>query len=161
MGVVWWRRTNFSRPWVKTTCFARALPGLQSHVHETGNACTALADNTQLTETCDQHAPVSEHWLCPVKLSLSLATTLNVIAYCSTGSHLWLSVCCHRNPDHRKRPRFSEVFASLSRPEILPTSFGEELDVESVPPAALVLGSPLEAAKSLYLDLQHTYRKTK
>ena len=71
------------------------------------------------------------------------------------------SICCRRNPDHRKRPNFYEASDSLSRPELLLTSFGEELDLTSVPPSALVLGSPLEAAKSLYLDLQHTYRKTK
>ena len=67
-------------------------------------------------------------------------------------------VCCHRNPDYHKCPRFEEVFAFLSRPL---TSFGEELGLESVPPAALVLGSPLDAAKHLYLDLQHTYTKKK
>ena len=73
----------------------------------------------------------------------------------------FLPVCCHRNPDYHKRPRFEEVFAFLSRPEPILTSFGEELDLESVPPAALVLGSPLDAAKHLYLDLQHTYTKKK
>ena len=70
---------------------------------------------------------------------------------------MFLSICCHRNPDHHQRPRFDEVFESLGRPELIPSSFGEELDLESVPPAALVLGSPLDAAKHLYLDLQHTY----
>ena len=70
-----------------------------------------------------------------------------------------LCTCCHRNPNHRKRPRFSEVFASLSRPEMVLTSFGG--DLESVPPTALVLGSPLDAAKNLYLDLQHTYTKNR
>ena len=69
------------------------------------------------------------------------------------------SLCCHRNPDHHNRPRFNEVYDSLSRPELIPTSFGEDLDLESVPPSALILGSPLDAAKSLYLDLQHTYKK--
>ena len=74
---------------------------------------------------------------------------------------MFLSICCHRNPDHHQRPHFYEVVASLSRPELIPSSFGEELDLESVPPAALVLGSPLDAAKHLYLDLQHTYTKKK
>ena len=72
-----------------------------------------------------------------------------------------LCTCCHRNPNHRKRPRFSEVFAFLSRPETVLTSFGEKSDLNSVPPTALVLGSPLDAAKNLYLDLQHTYTKKK
>ena len=85
-----------------------------------------------------------------------LTKSFEVETFCSG---MFLSICYHRNPDHHKRPRFAEVFASLSRLELLPSSFGEDLDLESVPPAALVLGSPLGAAKCLYLDLQHTYTK--
>ena len=72
-----------------------------------------------------------------------------------------LSDCCHRNPDHHKRPHFDEVFASLSRPEAVLTSIGEEEDLKSVPPSALMLGSPLEDAKVLHHDLQQTYTKKK
>ena len=74
---------------------------------------------------------------------------------------LCIYTCCHRNPGHHKRPHFDEVFASLSRSEMVLTSFGEESDLESVPPTALVLGSPLDAAKNLYFDLQHTYTKNR
>ena len=118
-----------------------------------------LCEHTILTQLVWLKYPLLCVWtlllLCEISYSVMPAQWVTV-----TSDNRWcVSICCHRNPDHHKRPCFDEVFTSFSSPEPVLTSFGDGLDSESVPPTALMLGSHLAVARWLYLDLQHTYRK--
>ena len=60
-----------------------------------------------------------------------------------------------RHPEASSRPSFSHLLRALSQPETELLSWSEE-DIR-VHPQAAMLGTPLEAGKDLYIELQNTY----
>lgn len=62
-----------------------------------------------------------------------------------------------RNPDHNQRPSFDSIHDYLESPEESLLQWNDrDIDPDRL---AHVLGSPLEEANNLYLDLQRIYQK--
>jgi len=72
---------------------------------------------------------------------------------------LSLGSALNRHPKASSRPSFTEVRGELSLPDPAILQLNEEDKTDNSD--AFKLGSELEAAQDLYLDLQQTYTSTK
>ncbi len=62
-----------------------------------------------------------------------------------------------RNPDSKERPQFAHIVQNLNVPASLLVTKRDIDEGDVCEPGTMAIGTPLQAAKNLYIKLQHTY----